>query len=155
MGPEARTILLVEDDPGDKRLLKRALEKAGVTRAIMGVADGDEAVAYLKGTEPYSDRIAYPRPGLMILDLKLPRRHGFEVLRWVRHPSSEFRRLPIVILSSSCEPADVARAYDLGANSYLCKPDKAAEWIEMAKAFTTYWLEANQDPGPMAKSRNM
>lgn len=148
MGPELRTVLLVEDDPADVRMIRRAFELAGVNRAIVEFNNGDDALSYLKGEASYANRKVYPRPDLMILDLKLPRRSGFEVLQWTRGVGSELRRMPVVILSSSCEPIDVDRAYDLGANSYICKPARTAEWLHVATAVKTYWLMLNVDPDP-------
>jgi CheY-like chemotaxis protein len=87
------------------------------------LTNGDDAVAYLSGDAPYENRAAYPMPNVLLLDIKLPRRSGFEVLEWVRRQKSNLRRLPVVMLTSSRHSADINRAYDLGANSYLAKPE--------------------------------
>ena len=149
MGPELKTILLVEDMDADARLLRRAFEKAAVHSTLVAVPNGDEAIAYLLGEGAYQDRTLYPRPGLMILDIKLPRRDGFEVLDWMRRQRPAFRRLHIIVLATSCAPHDVDRAYELGANSYLCKPQQPREWLHLAEAFNDYWIQANQDPDPI------
>ena len=139
-------ILLVEDNPADAWLFQRALRKAGVSVPVVRVANGDDALAYLQGDAPYDNRAQYPAPGIMVLDLKLPRRSGFEVLEWVRRLSTGLRLLPVVVLSSSSMPTDVNRAYDLGANSYLTKPHESARFVTLASAFKEYWLTVNEDP---------
>jgi CheY-like chemotaxis protein len=139
-------ILLVEDDPADARLLKRAFEKAQVTAPVVRLTNGDEAVAYLSGEEPFADRMRHPLPTLIVLDIKLPRRSGLEVLQWIRANESGVHRVPVVILSSSRQPSDINRAYDLGVNSYLSKPETSDELFNMAMLFRRYWLELNQSP---------
>lgn len=146
MGPRIRAILLVEDDANDARLLKRAFDKAGLSVPVVRVEHGDDAVAYLRGEHQFVDRSVYPMPGIILLDLKLPRRSGLEVLEWVRQSSSECRRLPVVILSSSDDPGDINRSYELGANSYLTKPTSTRDFQALATAFSEYWLDINQDP---------
>lgn len=115
------TVLLVEDNPGDALLIQRAFRKANLSNPIQIVKDGEEAVAYLAGQNIYADRGRWPLPGLILLDLKLPRKSGFEVLAWLRQ-QLELKHLPVVVLTASKAPADLKRAYDLGANSYLVKP---------------------------------
>lgn len=144
MGPLAEVILLVEDEPSDAHLLQRAFQKAQVSARIVRVADGDEAMAYLTGAAPWN-RKEHPLPGIIMLDIKLPRRSGFEVLEWLRDQDA-LRRIPVVMLSSSPLPHDVNRAYDLGANSYLTKPQDPGEFVQLACAFRDYWLCANVDP---------
>ena len=146
MGPAVKTILLVEDDTNDARLLQRAFDRAGLDRQVLRLTNGDEAVAYMMGEGDYANRRAYPPPNLLILDIKLPRRNGFEVLSWMRGMASEYRRVPVVVLSSSREPVDVNRAYELGANSYLRKPDGTEGWMKVAEAIQQYWLRLNHDP---------
>jgi len=121
VGVESPLILLVEDDPDSVTLLQRAFRKAGLTNALQVVEDGEQAVRYLSGQEPYADPERHPLPVLVLLDLKLPRKSGFEVLAWLRR-EPDLRHLPVVVLTSSREPSDIKRAYDLGANSYLVKP---------------------------------
>ncbi|MGH9523342.1 MAG: response regulator [Terriglobales bacterium] len=146
MGPFVRAILLVEDDANDARLLKRAFDKIGLEVPVVRVEHGDDAVAYLRGENQYVDRALYPMPSIVLLDLKLPRRSGFEVLQWVRGTESECRRLPIVVLSSSDEPSDINRSYEMGANSYLAKPHSTQEFVALAEAFRDYWIDLNRDP---------
>ena len=145
MSPSPPTVLVVEDDPNDVLLIERAFRKAQVGAALQVVGDGDKAVAYLGGQGPYADRGRHPLPVLVLLDLKLPRRSGLEVLGWLRGRDG-LRRLPVVILTSSKEGSDVNRAYDLGANSYLVKPVAFDPLREMIKALGLYWLFLNERP---------
>jgi len=143
---ERYTILLVEDDPNDVLLIQRAFRKAKLVNPVQIVKDGQEAVDYLAGEGSYADRNAYPWPALMLLDLKLPRKSGFEVLEWL-HAQPRLKRLPVVVLTSSAETPDINRDYDLGANSYLVKPVSFDALLDMVKALGLYWLILNQKPG--------
>ncbi len=142
MSAEA-TILLVEDEPDDADLLTRAFRKGGIGNPVRHVEDGDQAVAYLAGHAPYLDRERHPLPTVVLLDLKLPRRSGFEVLEWLRAQPG-LRRLPVVVLTSSGQADDVNRAYDLGANSYLVKPAAAAALADMVRTVHAYWIRLNR-----------
>jgi CheY-like chemotaxis protein len=139
------TILVVEDEPDAITLLRHAFEKAGITHRIATAHDGDQAIAYLKGEGRYADRSVHPLPCLVLLDLKLPRCSGLEVLEWIRAQPG-WRGLPVIVLTSSKERSDVRRAYAAGANSYLVKPSSLARLIELATAFRDYWLEHNEPP---------
>jgi CheY-like chemotaxis protein len=139
------TLLLVEDKSNDVLLIRRALGKAGIANPLQVVGDGDQAVAYLAGDGPFADRERFPLPGVVLLDLKLPRRSGLEVLEWLRGQPG-LKRLPVVVLTSSAESRDINRAYDLGANSYLVKPVEFGPLLEMVKALGPYWLALNQKP---------
>src|SRR5947208_11973317 len=119
--PITETILVAEDDADDAFFLQRAFKKLGIPTSLKFVHDGQEAIDYLHGDAQFADRLRYPLPDLLLLDLKMPRLTGFEVLGWVRKQHN-LRRLPVVIFSSSGELTDINRAYDLGANSYLIKP---------------------------------
>ena len=138
-------ILLVEDDPNDVALTQLAFEQAGFTNPLQVVRDGEAAIAYLGGQAPYTDRRRHPLPILMLLDLKLPRRSGFEVLAWVRSVAG-MRRLPIVVLTSSSNSPDINRAYDSGANSYLVKPVAFAELLGLVQTLGFYWIATNEGP---------
>src|SRR5881394_467071 len=131
-------ILHVEDDPNDVMLVGLAFRKAGLTVNLQVVNDGEQAVQYLSGQGAYADRHAFPVPALVLMDVKLPRRSGLEVLGWVRG-REELRRTPVVMLTSSNQRADVNRAYDLMANSYLVKPSALEELVELIKKITNYW----------------
>ncbi|HEY9632607.1 MAG TPA: response regulator [Coleofasciculaceae cyanobacterium] len=140
------TILLVEDNPADILLVQRAFRKEELSHvSLQIVKDGDAAVFYLSGKGEYSDRERYPLPMLILLDLKLPRRSGHEVLSWLRQ-QSELKRLPVVVLTSSRETIDINQAYDSGVNSYLVKPIGFASLLEMLNALNLYWLKLNEYP---------
>lgn len=139
------TVLHVEDDPNDVLLLQRAFKKANQQVQIQAVSDGDKAVAYLSGIEPYGDRAAHPLPNLILLDLKMPRKSGLEVLAWIRG-ESHLKRTPVLILTSSKHDQDINRAYELGANSYLVKPVGFDALLEMVKTVHHYWGSLNQMP---------
>ena len=142
---ESRTVLLVEDDPDDVLLTQRAFRKLGTRAPVHVVGDGDGALAYLAGEGEYADREAHPLPDLLLLDLKLPRRSGFEVLEWLRGQPG-LRRLPVVVLTGSREAPDVDRALDLGANSYLLKPVGFDALLEIVRMLDLYWLTLNEKP---------
>ena len=139
------TILLVEDDPNDVFLIQRAFRKANLANPIQVMNDGEAAVQYLSGQEPYADRDRYPLPILMLLDLKLPRRSGLDVLEWLKQ-QPKLKRLPVVVLTSSREHIDLNRAYDLGANSYLVKPVAFDSLLNMVQTLNQYWLIINESP---------
>lgn len=129
-------ILLVEDNEDDVILVQRSLRKAGVTAPVHVVRDGDEAITFLGAAD------AAEPPALVLLDLKLPRRNGLEVLAWIRaHPG--LSALPVVMFTTSTQDADVGEAYRLGANSYLKKPATMQETTELLRTTGLYWLVHN------------
>ncbi|MBD2000725.1 response regulator [Oculatella sp. FACHB-28] len=138
-------VLLVEDDPNDVLLIRRAFSRAKLLNPLHIVNDGDSAIDYLAGVDQYGDRDRHPLPALILLDLKLPRRSGLEVLEWLKQ-QPELRRLPVVVLTSSRENIDINRAYDLNANSYLVKPVAPDALLEMVKMLDLYWLTLNEKP---------
>jgi CheY-like chemotaxis protein len=115
-----RTVLLVEDDPNDRLIAEHAFDRSSPRVRLRTATDGEDAVAYLRGENPYADRAVYPLPDVILLDLKLPRKSGLEVLAWIRE-HGPVRDVPVFILSSSQERADIDLAYALGANSFLVK----------------------------------
>lgn len=131
-------ILLVEDDVNDQLLIKRAFGKAGLASPIVVAEDGDAAVEHLSG--------GGAPPALVLLDIKLPRRSGLEVLAWMREQPA-MKRLPVVMLTSSAENQDIQRAYDLGANSYLTKPVEPSRLQDLVQVLGLYWMVWNQ-PAP-------
>jgi len=135
-------ILLVEDNPDDVLLARRAVKKASLAVAMQVVEDGDEAVAYLGGSGPFGDRVRHPLPALVLLDLKLPKRSGLEVLRWVRSQPG-LDTTPVVVLTSSSEDEDIQKAYALGANSYLLKPVAFNGLVQLLGVLDLYWLKNN------------
>jgi CheY-like chemotaxis protein len=136
-----KTILQVEDDPNDVFLLQRAMKKMGVTNPLQVASDGQEAIDYLQGAGKFADRRKFPLPCLVLLDLKLPYVMGLEVLRWIRQQPGA--ALPVVMLSASGEEADIAAAYQLGANAFLTKPSEASKLEEIVKAIKDFWLTYN------------
>lgn len=140
-------ILLVEDNEDDALLLTRALRAAEIRNPVQVVTDGEQAVQYLQGAGRFSDRKQYPLPGLILLDLKLPRISGFEVLQWIQKQTA-LPQLVVVVLSSSGETRDINMAYRFGARSYLVKPPTAASFVDLAKGLKLYWLQLNRAPSP-------
>jgi DNA-binding response OmpR family regulator len=140
LGPR---VLLIEDNQDDALLIGRAFKKAGLA-APAHVEDGEAAVAYLDQVAADGARAPVPL-GLVLLDLKLPRKPGLEVLAWLRAHAA-LHRLPVVILTSSREAPDVRRAYDLGANSYLVKPVDARALLHLVETLGLYWLSLNEPP---------
>lgn len=142
---ESMPTLLVEDDYNDILLIQRAFRKANVHLPLSIVSDGDEAILYLQRKGKYADADRFPLPSLIILDLKLPRRSGLEVLAWIASQPN-LRRLLIVVLTSSQESIDLDRAYDLGANSYLVKPIDFQDFVSLVELVDAYWFKLNQRP---------
>src|SRR2546421_2945997 len=118
--PDGLVILHVEDDPNDLFFVQHAFNKVTPTATLHDVRDGELATRYLSGQPPYEDRGRHPTPDLVLMDLKLPKRNGHEVLEWIRSQPG-MRTMPVVILSSSTERSDIERAYRLGANAYVAK----------------------------------
>lgn len=145
MNRNREIILLVEDDPNDVFLMQRAFRHAEIPNQLHIVGDGDKAIDYLSGTGPYSDREKYPLPSLVLLDLKLPFRSGLEVLEWIRS-QPDLRRLIVVVFTSSGESSDIAKAYDLGVNSYMVKPASPQVLIDLVKTIRSYWMTYNNPP---------
>lgn len=137
-----KTILLVEDDPDHELLTLRALRKSNIANDIRVAHDGEEAVNMLFGT---GDRAATVNPQVILLDLKLPKIDGLEVLRRIRE-DERTRMLPVVILTSSDEESDVIRSYRLGVNSYIRKPVNFSEFAEATRQLGMYWLVLNECP---------
>lgn len=136
--PHVARVLLVEDDADDVFFLRRAFEKAGVGGLEQVVSDGQEAIAYLSAAGPYADRTSYPPPSHMILDLKLPKVSGLEVLEWLRTRGPR-RDLPVAILSSSGEKVDRDRATALGVDGYFVKPSGQGELVTIVRSLAASW----------------
>lgn len=139
------TVLHVEDNLGDKELLEHASQAAQIRWNLQWVEDGQAAVDYLCGCGPYADREKFPLPGLVLLDLKMPRKNGFEVLEWLRQ-KAHFKCIPVVIFTASDSAKDARRALELGANSFLVKPTSYRDLIEYARGVYQYWFELNEVP---------
>lgn len=138
-------VLLIEDDKNDILFIQRAFGQADIAAVVQIVEDGDAAVDYLLGRGEYAERERYPLPTLILLDLKLPRRSGIEVLEWIRH-QPVIKRIPVIVLTSSKETLDVDRSYDLGVSSYLVKPVNFNALSQMFVALNAYWLQLNEYP---------
>ena len=138
-----KAILLVEDNPDDQVLLMRAMKKNHLANKIVVANDGVEALDYLFGTGTFEGRDTSAQPELVLLDLKLPKMDGHEVLRAMRaDPRTKY--IPVVVLTSSVEEADMIRSYDLGANSFVQKPIDFEEFVEAAAKLGLYWLVLNK-----------
>jgi CheY-like chemotaxis protein len=138
-----RTILLVDDDENDVLVMTMAMKKVGMPCPIRVAKDGRDAQDYLSGAGKFADRSEYPLPCLMLVDLKLPRIMGLEVLRWLRE-RPEFDSTIVLVLSSSPMPDDIDRAYHLRANAYLVKPSGLENLQLMAQAIKDFWFMKNQ-----------
>jgi CheY-like chemotaxis protein len=144
-----KTILLVEDNLSDIGLTRRALEKSHIANELVIAEDGLEALEYLFGVDPLTDSNIKELPALVLLDLKLPKVDGLQVLRQIR-ANKLTSRLPVVILTTSSEEDDVAQSYDLGANSYIRKPVDFKQFVESVAHLGLYWLVINE-PAPPQK----
>src|ERR687893_593861 len=144
-----KTILLVEDNPDDELLTLRALKKNNVFNRVVVARDGAEALDYLFGEGAYEGRDVSDIPRVVLLDLKLPKVDGLEVLRRLR-ADERTRLLPVVILTSSREQQDMLDGYGLGANSYIRKPVDFAQFLESVRQLGLYWLGLNETPPRLA-----
>jgi len=132
------TILLVEDEENDAKLVQMAFKKNNIVNPVQWARDGLEAIAYLNGDGAYADRNQHPFPEVLILDLKMPRMGGLELLTWIReHP--EFRVIPTIIMTSSRQHSEIEKAYNLGANTYMIKPSSFEELAKNVKLIHDYW----------------
>lgn len=139
------TVLHVEDDLNDRVLLQSAFRRAQLTVRLESAINGEAAIAYLNGTDMFGDRNQFPFPDLVLLDLKMPRKSGFDVLDWIRAESS-LTWLPVVVFSSSKNESDVKLAYEKRANSYLVKPVLFEDLVSVARDIYRYWFVLNQTP---------
>jgi CheY-like chemotaxis protein len=140
-----KSFLVAEDDENDVFFLKRAFQQAKVENPLNVVRDGQEAIDYLSGEGKFSDRNVYPLPHLFILDLKMPRKTGLDVLGWLQQ-QPELRCLPVLVLSSSAHLTDIDKAYELGANAFVVKPASLEKRLELAKLIGAFWLDFNEAP---------
>ena len=134
----AKTILIAEDFADDAALLQQMLKSVGVHNPVMTVGDGEQAIAYLKGEGQFSDRLAFPLPAVLLLDLKMPRTDGFKVLEWLAN-QPELKQLLVIVVSGSDAIKDVQMAYKLGAHSFLTKPFTPDDVKNLTNAFEGYW----------------
>jgi len=144
MSVSGNLVLHVDDDPSDSLLLKQACRRAEVSFQLKSLSDGEAAIRYLSGEGEFANRETNPLPTLALLDLKMPRMTGFDVLAWLRS-HEQFKTLPVVIFTASNQEEDIRHAYELGANSYLVKPVGIHTLIDILKVIDTYWLGLNQN----------
>jgi CheY-like chemotaxis protein len=140
-----KTVLLVEDNDDDIFVMKMACQRTGIPHSLKVVTDGAMAVDYLSGAGQFADRTDYPLPDVVFLDIRMPKRNGHEVLKWIRD-QAELKNLPVVMLTLSTQTEDVEKAYQLGVTSYLQKVSCLAEFGQGVRIILKYWLELNVAP---------
>ena len=138
-------ILLVEDNPDHAELVRRGFAQHAIVTRLIHLEDGASALDYLFQRGPYADPVSYPRPRIILLDLRLPKVDGLTVLQTIK-TSSNLSRIPVVILTSSQAEIDMARAYDYHANSYLVKPVEFPDFVALVRTLSCYWLKWNMRP---------
>jgi CheY-like chemotaxis protein len=149
--PKIITILLADDDPDDRQLAQDALSECRLANEIHFVEDGEQLMDYLLRRGQYTAHAKDPLPGLILLDLNMPRKDGREALKEIKaHP--ELRRIPVVVLTTSKAEEDILRTYDLGVNSYITKPVTFESLVEIIKVLGRYWFEIVELPGAGARS---
>jgi CheY-like chemotaxis protein len=144
-----QAILLAEDDANDIQLMRRAFRKARLPNPLYVTRNGDETIEYLAGKGEYADRRRYPFPFLLLLDLKMPRKSGFEVLEWMRERPL-LRDFPVIVLTSSNAEKDIQRAENLGAMLYLVKPGEFSDLVAMMVKLEEYWCALDKKTGDLA-----
>ena len=138
-------ILVAEDDPNDLELLRHVVSENGVEVNFQAAQDGEQVIDYLRGATQFADRSAHPLPDIVVLDLKMPRVNGFEVLQWLRqHPG--LASIPVIVLSGSGLESDIREAYRLGANTYFTKPGQLAELRKIVGSLIDYWRRSQRSP---------
>jgi CheY-like chemotaxis protein len=146
---ELATILLVEDQEDDIFMITHAFERGCISNPLHVVRDGEEAIAYLTGDGVFADRCKFPIPGLVLLDLQLPRLNGFDVLRWIRQ-QPHLGAVRVIVLTASTNVRDVNLAYQLGANSFLVKSEDFQQLVALGRTLSTFWLSAMPErPSPV------
>jgi CheY-like chemotaxis protein len=139
--------LIAEDDQDTQVLIQRAYKQADLAVPVYFVNDGEQTIEYLTGRGKYADRARYPLPAILLLDLKMPFKDGFDVLRWIR-AHSDFRKLVVIMFSGSSLERDVEQAFDLGVNSFVMKPVSFSELLQVIMAIHHYWFGCNHFPQP-------
>jgi len=145
MAKDRPTLLIVEDNEDDIFFVERIFKQIGARCELRFARDGIEAVEYLSGKGAFQDRAKYPMPTIILMDLKMPRRNGFEVLEWM-HNQEEIRLIPTIVVTSSTLQEDVTRAYRLGANAVMNKPVDKDSLLQMLKSFHIYWTDFVEMP---------
>lgn len=134
------TILVADDDPDDRLMIKEALEEARLTNGIEFVEDGVELMEYLQRRGRYADRPGSSKPDLLLLDLNMPRKDGREALAEIR-ADPNLKRIPVIVLTTSAAEEDIVRTYDLGASSFITKPVSFDDLVRTMKTMTDYWIQ--------------
>jgi CheY-like chemotaxis protein len=150
MNPMQAPVLYVEDETNDIRLMRYAWARAGVPNSLRVVEDGQEAVLYLSGTGRYGNREQYPIPGLILLDLKLPKMSGLDLLSWIR-TQPPLQGVRIVALSSSSRRPDIGSAHALRVDAYVVKPVLFDDWVAMVETLAEHWLDDKIDNSPRSR----
>jgi CheY-like chemotaxis protein len=152
--PPKATILLVDDQQDDARLVQRCFERARILNPLMVLNSGQDCVKYLSGAGEFSDREEFPLPALLLLDLRMPGMDGYEVISWIRS-RPEFQKLRIVVLTGFGDMASVSKAYQQGANSFITKPMDFEKFIEISQTFggLWLWLDTPENPGSLARTK--
>ena len=142
---DEHVILVAEDDENHAFFIQRAFQQANLLNPVHFVADGEQTIAYLAGEGKYANRDEFTLPSLLMLDLKMPNKSGFEVLEWIReHPT--LSALRVIVLTTSGASSDINRAYKLGANSFLTKPMNFTDLVQLSRWVKGYWLQFSSEP---------
>lgn len=142
-------VLIAEDNPEDAMLMRKAIAKAGIRAQVRVLTDGEQVLLYLEGRGAYANHEANPMPSLVILDLKMPRKSGFEVLEWLQE-HQEYSVVPTIVMSASGIENDVRKAYHLGANTFFVKPTTFDQLVATMKSVAEYWAKAKTSHGTSA-----
>ncbi len=148
MSAKAGVILLVDDDPDDLHMTRRALEKNGLSREVYSVGDGEELLAFLRHTGKYAPPALSPTPALILLDLNMPKMDGREALAEIK-ADKDLHRIPVVVMTTSTAEQDILRAYELGSNSFISKPITLTELVEVTRVLGQYWFEIVKLPSTL------
>ncbi|HEX2669861.1 MAG TPA: response regulator [Polyangiaceae bacterium] len=147
MNPQVGVILLVDDDPDDLHMTRRALERNGFSREVYSVGDGEELLDFLRHDGKFAPPALSPEPALILLDLNMPKMDGREVLAEIKS-DQRLRHIPVVVMTTSTAEQDIRRAYDLGCNSFISKPLTLAELVEITRVLGEYWFRVVTLPQP-------
>jgi CheY-like chemotaxis protein len=139
-----KAVLMVDDSAEDAELMQAAIQEARTPCFFKAVTSADAARAYLEGQKQYADRAAHPFPSLVLLDIQMPGKDGFAVLQWLRSQKPDWHGLPVIMLTTSHDYAEIKRAYDLGANSFLVKPTGFKDLAKLVSDLLAYWLSHNR-----------
>lgn len=137
-------ILMIDDSAQDVALLSAAFKESAPDHRMHSVNNADRAIAYFEGRGAYADRAAHPLPDLVLLDIQMPVKDGFEMLKWLRAQKAEWHRVPVIMLTTSHDYMEIRKAYDLGANSFLVKPTGFDELCQVVRELSDYWLKRNR-----------